>query len=149
MFLHLSVSHSVQRPGTPWSRQSPEEAPPRGGIPWDQVPPGADTPWTRNPLGANTPRTRQLPKQTPRRRHPRDQAPQTATVADGTRPTGMHSCLFIIFAQGCAHFFEFGCFSPSYAKKKNQGAQELIHKSAKRAHPCAQQNCFFDCTFQF
>ena len=30
-------------------------------------------------------------------RHPPDQAPppqQTTTVADGTHPTGMHSCLF-------------------------------------------------------
>ena len=31
---------------------------------------------------------------------PREQTPplQTATAADGTHPTGMHSCLFILFS---------------------------------------------------
>ena len=50
---------------------------------------GADT-----PLEADTPRA-----DTPRSRHPSDQPPpdqahpgQTATIADGTHPTEMHSC---------------------------------------------------------
>ena len=80
MFLHLSVilsmgggSASVHAgiPPPPW-----EQTPPLGvanphygpGTPWEQTPPG---PGTRR---ADPPR-------------------QTATVADGTHPTGMHSCL--------------------------------------------------------
>ena len=68
-----------------------------------QHPQGADTPRSRHPPGADTPRSRP-----PRSRHPpgadtpqeqtspgADTPPpgETATAADGTHPTGMHSCL--------------------------------------------------------
>ena len=67
MFLHLSVSHSVHRGVCP---SACCYTPPR------QTPPG------------QTP-----PRQTPPGRHPQ----QTATAADSTHPTGMHSCEFIKF----------------------------------------------------
>ena len=66
--------------------------------PQEQTPPG-----TRHPPGADTlpppPREEQTPpwEQTPprstppRNRHPLPR--ETATVADGTHPTGMHSCI--------------------------------------------------------
>ena len=62
MFLHLSVSHSVHGGGG------------GEGVP-EQEPPG--TRYT--PPGPGIP---------PRQVHP---SQQTATVADGTHPTGMHS----------------------------------------------------------
>ena len=43
---------------------------------WDTTPPGKDTPWSRHPS---------------RSRHPPG---ETATAADGTHPTGMHSCYY-------------------------------------------------------
>ena len=74
---------------TTQSRHSPPE----------QTPPRADTPQSRHPpeqtpphLGADTP-----PKQTPPRADtPPEQTllPDMATAADGTHPTGMHSCIF-------------------------------------------------------
>ena len=72
MFLHLSVC--LQRGSLPQCRDTPRA---------DTPPPGADSP------RAGTPRE-QAP---PWSRHPRDRHPpqQTATVADGTHPTGMHS----------------------------------------------------------
>ena len=56
------------------------ETPPGPGtlpLPADTLPPGPGTPRSRHPLGPGTP-----PPPTQ----------QTATVADGTHPTGMHSC---------------------------------------------------------
>ena len=50
--------------------------------PLEQAPPpmGADTrPRSRSPVSRHTPRSRQTPQ-------------DTATAADGTHPTGMHSC---------------------------------------------------------
>ena len=84
IFLHLSlilftgVSASVHA-GIP---------PPGLGTPREQSPPGADTPWeqtpprSRTPAGAGSPRTRHHPP-----------GAETATAADGTHPTGMHSCI--------------------------------------------------------
>ena len=42
----------------------------------------------------------------PRSRHPREQTPpgETATAADGTHPTGMHSC-FLMFLAFASTFF--------------------------------------------
>ena len=63
---------------------------------------GCHTPQSRHPLGADTPQE-QTP---PRSRHPQEQTPpleqthpprQTATAADGTHPTGVHSCDLICF----------------------------------------------------
>ena len=54
----------------------PEQAPSTR----EQTPPRAGTPWIRHPPGPGTPL-------------------QTATVADGTHPTGMHSCCNNIFLQ--------------------------------------------------
>ena len=50
--------------------------------PWEQTPPGADTPLEQTPPGSRHPPGADTPS-------PRD----TATAADGTHPTGMHSCL--------------------------------------------------------
>ena len=88
--------------------------PPQGADPPD--PPGSrHPPWTRHPTRADTPRTRHPPDQAPppsRSRHPLpgEQTPppdhvhppgkQTAAYgqrAAGTHPTGMHSCLLMIF----------------------------------------------------
>ena len=60
---------------------------PRGGLPLGILgchpPSGADPPpvsWSRPPLGADPPAGAGTPPK------------KTATVADGTHPTGMHSC---------------------------------------------------------
>ena len=87
MFLHLSVcphggSASVHT-----------GIPPRSRYPLEQTPPqSTHTPGTRHPPGPEAPWDQAPPCQ--------DQAPpgpgtpqQTATVADGMHPTGMHSCL--------------------------------------------------------
>ena len=70
MFSHLSVCQWGGLPKCmlgylPVSRHPPQEQTP----PWEQTTPGADT----------SPGSRQPPQ-------------QTATAADGTHPTGMHSC---------------------------------------------------------
>ena len=66
----------------------------RGGLPQCMLeyhltgtdPPGADTPPEQTPPpGADT-----HPEQTPRADPPRE----TATAADGTHPTGIHSCFY-------------------------------------------------------
>ena len=70
-------------PPPPRDQVTPEQTPP----PWDQVPrsrhplPGSSPPWSRHPLGPGTPPPPQ----------------ETATCADGTHPTGIHSCLNKIY----------------------------------------------------
>ena len=82
MFLHVSVClRGGVVPGhVPPPRGTPPPSPPRTRCPLDLV----------HPMGPGTPpRTRYTPP-------PRDQVPpppETATVADGMHPTGMHSCL--------------------------------------------------------
>ena len=82
----------------PKSRHPPEQTPP-----WEQThspgsrhPPGSRPPWSRHPPGSRHPPSRHPPEQTPpRNRHPpsRHPAPRdTVTAAEGTHPTGMHSC---------------------------------------------------------
>ena len=61
---------------------------------WEKTPPGADThpPEQTHTPGADTPQNRHPLEQTP----PRDRHTslgETTTAADGTHPTGMHSCL--------------------------------------------------------
>ena len=82
MFLHLSVclgggSASVHAgippPGAGTPQQHPPNSTPQEQAPPEQAPPGAGTPQEQAPPGAGTPQ-------------------QTAAVADGTHPTGMHSC---------------------------------------------------------
>ena len=91
MFLHLSV---ILFTGGEYLGRYP---PGPGTSPWDQVhPPRPGT----LPLGPDTPpRTRYTPlgPGTPPR--------QTATVVDGTQPTGMHSCFFFNFI-GFLNFLE-------------------------------------------
>ena len=92
MFLHLSVSHSVDREGSasvhagipypPAADTPPEQRPPGSRHPPEQTPLGADTPWSRHPPGPGT--TPSGPG-TPL-------GAETATAADGMHPTGMHSC---------------------------------------------------------
>ena len=89
MFLHLSVCpqmgsasvHAGISPPPPAKEQTPpEQAPPGAGTPLEQTPP-----WEQTPPGSRHP--------------PQEQTPppqQTATVADGTHPTGMHSCWYDI-----------------------------------------------------
>ena len=96
MFLHLSVSHSVHRGGclsACWDTTPPEQAPPpdqapprtrpllEPGTPQAQAPQGQAPPGTRHPPGPDTP------------------LQQTATVMDGTHPTGMHSCRIDVWLQ--------------------------------------------------
>ena len=88
------------RPGTPREQTPPEQAPPldqapppQEQTPPDQVPPGADpprpgTPWEQTPPRPGTP---------PPRADTTIPLRQTATVADGTHPTGMHSCHLTLF----------------------------------------------------
>ena len=96
-YVFTPVCHSVHRRGVClsacWDTISPEQTPPwtrhtpRDQAPLEQTPPppGPGSPQSRPPLGADTPR-----EQTPL---PRPGTPrQTTTVADGTHPTGMHSC---------------------------------------------------------
>ena len=100
MFLHPSLSHSVHRGHTPlpWAdtpvgkhpRADTPIAPPLGRDPQ------ADTqPFGRHPLGSPPTGQTPPPGQTclgqapPMGRHLR---PETATSADGTHPTGIHSC---------------------------------------------------------
>ena len=77
--------HPPPRADTPGADTPPEQTPPLGADPQMQTPPRSDTP------GADTP-----PEQTPPwEQTPWEQTPpcrETATVADGTHPTGMHSC---------------------------------------------------------
>ena len=70
MFLHLSVSHFVRRGGGvhPLGRHPHRQTSPLGRHP---------------PPGRHPPRADISPGQTP---------PKTATAADVTHPTGMHSC---------------------------------------------------------
>ena len=62
---------------------------------WGCTPPLGRHPLGRHPLG------RHPPRQTPPRQMPPGQtlppppSPETATVADGTHPTGMHSCFVL------------------------------------------------------
>ena len=67
MFLHLSVILFTGR-GSTWA-----------GPPWDQVQPPRDQ--VQPPGPGTPPGTRYTPPL------------ETATVADGTHPTGMHSCI--------------------------------------------------------
>ena len=57
-----------------------------GYTPPGQTPPGQTPPWADTPLWADTP-----PRQTPTLGRP-PPLQQTATAADDTHPTGMHSC---------------------------------------------------------
>ena len=79
----------LPRPGTPpgtrYTPPGPGTPPPGPGTPPNQVHPL---------LGPGTPQTRYTPRG-PGTPPPRD----TATAADGTHPTGMHSC-YIIFLGG-------------------------------------------------
>ena len=71
---------------------------------WDTTPPGAGTFQTRYPPEQTLPREQAPPgsRHPPRTRYSPEQKPiprtrppqQTATVADSTHPTGMHSCLW-------------------------------------------------------
>ena len=95
MFLHLSVSHSVQGGVLPQCMMgyTPQQQTP----PWQQTPPQeADTPWeadtpspgSRHPPAADTPPGRRHP---PRAVH----AWRYGQQAGGTHPTGMHTCIFL------------------------------------------------------
>ena len=81
---------------SPWNRHSRAYTPPRSRHPPSRHPPGSRHPQNRHPPGADNPQP--LWEQTPPARHPPEQTPhppphgEMATAADGTHPTGMHSC---------------------------------------------------------
>ena len=77
MFLHLSVSHSVHRGVSAPVHAGIHPPPEQTSLP-GQTPP--------SPLGRHLPPGQDSP---PGRTSPPQ---QTATAADGTHPTGMHSC---------------------------------------------------------
>ena len=97
MFLHLSVILFTGGRGLCLSVCCDSTHPlGPGTCPRKQTPPGLGTPPGPAPLGADTPPDQPPPwdQALPRSRHPRGPGPQqTATVADGTHPTGMHSCI--------------------------------------------------------
>ena len=63
--------------------------PPPGQTPTGQTPPWADTPWADTLPGQIPPgQTPPLPVHT---------GINIATAADGTHPTGMHSCIYLMF----------------------------------------------------
>ena len=90
-YVFTPVCYSVHRGGLPECMLGYHH-PLGADTPLDQAPPGAGTPWSRHPPeqappAADTPQNRHPPRAgTPR---------QMATVADGTHPTGMHSCLLL------------------------------------------------------
>ena len=102
MFLHLSVSHSVNRgstwAGTPWAGTPPGQVHPWQVHPWQEPPsPGRYTPPGQVHPWAGTP---PLVRYTPRQVHPHGRytpgavhAGRYGQQADGTHPTGMHCCL--------------------------------------------------------
>ena len=76
--VHRGVSASVHA-GIP-HKPPQEQTPPQSRPPWEQTPREQTPPLQQTPYpGADTPQ-----EQTPPR--------ETATAADGTHPTGMHSC---------------------------------------------------------
>ena len=102
---------------------SPDQASPRPGTPPVQAPPRAGTP---SPLEQAPPRSRHPLEQAPHpswSRHPPEQAPQhppppvaeTATAADGTHPTGMHSCGIYIFNSLSSALVFFICIFYKYS----------------------------------
>ena len=112
MFLHLSVcpQGGVPGAGTPWDQVHPA----RPGTPQDQVYPPRTryTLWDKVPPQTRYPPRDQVhPHPTPPDQvhplplgqvHPRQ---ETATVADGTHPTGMHSsfcCTYTGITQSCS-----------------------------------------------
>ena len=94
-------------------------SPPLVDTPWANTP-RADTPLVRHPSRADTPRQTPAPGRHPpaASRHPPGQTfpgqtpPQIATAADGTHPTGMHSCLY--------WRIEFWCKSPAGPNKRTE-----------------------------
>ena len=74
---------------------TPRSRHPHGAdTPWEQIP------WSRHAHRSRHPQSRHPPEQTTPNRHlPQSRQPpqETATAADGTHPTGMHSCLLFIY----------------------------------------------------
>ena len=94
---------SVDRGGLPQCmlgyplEQTPQEQhpPPPPGT---RHPPRPGTPSDQAPLEPGTPRTRHPPS----RPHPSRPPQQTATAADGTYPTWLHSCFHVVFCKNLA-----------------------------------------------
>ena len=91
----VSASEHAGIPHPPRSRHPPEQIPPRSRPPWSRQlpPPPEQTPPRADPPEQTPPRSRHPPEQThtsPSRHTP--PPGDTVTAADGTHPTGMHSC---------------------------------------------------------
>ena len=92
IFLHLSVILFTGGGGSTWAG-TPQQVPPlagtpaRAGTPWQVHPPGRYTPRQVHPPGRYTPQQSML---------------GYGQQADGTHPTGMHSCL-------CQNVFILSC----------------------------------------
>ena len=94
-----SVHAGIPPSHPPWSRHTPWSRHPqsRHPSPWSRAPQTRHLPQTRYVPGADTPPaagTPPLPE-------------QTATVADGTHTTGMHSCSLMCFTGSSNFFFRF------------------------------------------
>ena len=83
-YVFTRVCHSVHGGGLPQCMLG--YPPPRSRAPPGADPPGADPPGAEPPGSKHPPWSRH--PQPPQGADP----PETATVADGTHPTGMHSC---------------------------------------------------------
>ena len=101
---------------------------PRGGITWAGPPRGPGT----RPSWAGTPPPPPDQVHTPQTRYPpgtgthpgpgTTPSQQTATAADGTHPTGMHSCFFFIFMQFSAKVMSSNRLHPSPLPSSNTGS---------------------------
>ena len=68
--------------------------------PLEQAPPRADTPQSRHPREQTPPQSRHPPEQTPpleQTSPPDEHAMRYGQRAGGTHPTGMQSCIFMLF----------------------------------------------------
>ena len=109
IFLHLSVilftggSASVHA----GYHIPPKQAPPRTRHPTDQAPPGTRHPLDQAPPQEQAPPQDQVPppqdQAPPRTRHTPSRA-EMATAADGTHPTGMHSCFHMVLEKSDSIF---------------------------------------------
>ena len=94
--------------------------------------PGPDSPHPRT--GAGTPLGTRHP---PQSRHPPQ---QTATVADGTHPTGMHSCFSNMMQFSGEMILTVGC-SPTFGTETNRDIVFTIKMGHSHRNPYCQIFC--------
>ena len=89
---YTSLSFCSRGTGSTWAGTPPDQVHPRDQVhpPARCIPSGPGTPHTKY-----TPGTRYIPQDQVHPPGPGTFPRQTATVADGTHPTGMHSCFLV------------------------------------------------------